>query len=160
MQLNNVVLPAPFGPINPTISHSSTLSETLSRASRPPKRMEMPSSSSTDMGTARFRGVFLVVEAERATGEPAADGSDNLAQSTRIHDECLQEQYRADEAGDVVLVVDVPAAAVDGVEEPVEERIQETEERGRDDSARAGAKSADDDHHEEDQRQPEPVGVD
>src|SRR4051794_12489761 len=160
MQLNNVVLPAPFGPINPTISHSSTLRETLSRASRPPKRMEMLSSSSTDMGTARIRGVLLVMEAERTSSQPAADRSDDLAEPTRIHDECLQQQYRPDEAGDVVLVVDVPAAAMDGAEEPVEEWVQEAEERRRDDGARAGAESADDNHHEEDQRQPEPVGVD
>src|SRR3954467_7039187 len=133
MQLKRVVLPAPFGPINPTISHSSTLSETSSRASRPPKRMEMPSSSSTDMGTACVSGVLLVMEAERTAGEPAADGSDNLSEPTRIHDECLQQQYRADETRDVVLVVDVPTAAVDGAEEPVEKRVQQAEERRRDD---------------------------
>src|SRR5688500_4465236 len=40
MQLNNVVLPAPFGPMSPTISHSSTLMSMESSACNPPKRME------------------------------------------------------------------------------------------------------------------------
>src|SRR5262245_16206322 len=39
MQLNSVVLPAPLGPMSPTISPASTLSETSRLASRPPKRL-------------------------------------------------------------------------------------------------------------------------
>ena len=40
--LNNVVLPAPLGPISPTISPAPTLSETSESAFKPPKRLEMP----------------------------------------------------------------------------------------------------------------------
>src|SRR5919197_4230037 len=39
MQLNRVVLPAPFGPMSPTISPLSMSSETLLLAVRPPKRL-------------------------------------------------------------------------------------------------------------------------
>src|ERR1043166_7917252 len=39
MQLNSVVLPAPFGPMSPTISPGSMASDTSRFASRPPKRL-------------------------------------------------------------------------------------------------------------------------
>src|SRR5207247_11339498 len=39
MQLNSVVLPAPFGPMRPTISPGSMASDTSRLASRPPKRL-------------------------------------------------------------------------------------------------------------------------
>src|SRR5712664_759548 len=38
MQLKRLVLPAPFGPINPTIWPSMMSNETLSSAATPPKR--------------------------------------------------------------------------------------------------------------------------
>ena len=43
MQLNSVVLPAPFGPIRPQIAPGATLNVTSSRAVTPPKRIETPS---------------------------------------------------------------------------------------------------------------------
>src|SRR4051794_6691796 len=144
MQLKSVVLPAPLGPIRPTISHSSTLSETSSSACRPPKRIDTLSSSSTDIATACVRFMCLVVHGETVPGQPSTDRSNDLADAARVHDECLQKQHRADEAGHIVLVVDVPTAAVDGVEEPVEERVQQAEESRRDDDAGARAQAADD----------------
>src|SRR5258707_952890 len=39
MQLNSVVLPAPLGPMSPTISRGSMVSETSRFATRPPKRL-------------------------------------------------------------------------------------------------------------------------
>src|SRR5579859_8237510 len=39
MQLKSVVLPAPFGPINPTIERSATSNETSEFAARPPKNL-------------------------------------------------------------------------------------------------------------------------
>src|SRR5207245_10644077 len=39
MQLNSVVLPAPLGPMRPTISPASMASETSRFAARPPKRL-------------------------------------------------------------------------------------------------------------------------
>src|SRR6185503_15124675 len=48
MTLNNVVLPAPLGPISPTTSVSPTLKLTLETAVKPPKRLlTLLSSSST-----------------------------------------------------------------------------------------------------------------
>src|SRR5438093_11270559 len=47
MTLNAVVLPAPFGPIRPAIWPRSTENETSSRATTPPNRREMFSSSSS-----------------------------------------------------------------------------------------------------------------
>ena len=46
MQLNSVVLPAPFGPITPSTSPPATPSETLSSAVIPPKRTVTPCTAS------------------------------------------------------------------------------------------------------------------
>ena len=46
MQLNSVVLPAPFGPIRPQIAPGATLNVTFSRAVTPPKRIDTPSTDS------------------------------------------------------------------------------------------------------------------
>src|SRR4051812_22046031 len=103
MQLKSVVLPAPLGPIRPTISHSSTLSETSSSACKPPKRIDTLSSSSTDMATACIRFVCIVVHGEPVPGQPSTDGPNDLAEASRIHDECLKKQHSADETRHVVL---------------------------------------------------------
>src|SRR5580704_5473427 len=42
MQLNKLVLPAPFGPINPTICPLAISKETSSSAATPPKRTLTP----------------------------------------------------------------------------------------------------------------------
>src|SRR3954469_20229985 len=47
MTLNNVVLPAPFGPIRPVMRPASAARLTLSRARRPPKRTLTSSTRST-----------------------------------------------------------------------------------------------------------------
>src|SRR5438046_9642550 len=53
MQLNTVVLPAPFGPIRAVIAPRPALKETLLMATSPPKRMLRCSTRSTG---ARFDG--------------------------------------------------------------------------------------------------------
>src|ERR1700688_903808 len=45
MQLNMVVLPAPFGPTRPTASPAATASDTSFSAAIPPKRMEIERAS-------------------------------------------------------------------------------------------------------------------
>src|SRR5580704_16095000 len=45
--LKRVVLPAPFGPMTPTIWLARTFSETPSRATTPSKRTSIPATSST-----------------------------------------------------------------------------------------------------------------
>src|SRR3954453_23087050 len=99
MQLKSVVLPARFGPMRPTISHSFTLSEASSSAARQPKRIEMLSSSNTDMSTARVRRMLVVVEGEPSAGEPSPDRADPLAEPAGVHDHRLQQQYGTDQSG-------------------------------------------------------------
>src|SRR5256885_9659813 len=48
--LNVVVLPAPFGPMMPTISNSPTVMLTSRAACTPPNRMDSSRASSTDIG--------------------------------------------------------------------------------------------------------------
>src|SRR5262247_2268906 len=56
MQLNSVVLPAPLGPISPTISPASMVSDTSRLASRPPKRfVEASRLSSAGIALGRHR---------------------------------------------------------------------------------------------------------
>ena len=46
MQLNSVVLPAPFGPTSPTASPAATDSDTSRNAANPPKLIDTPLASS------------------------------------------------------------------------------------------------------------------
>src|SRR5881397_2766387 len=108
MQLKAVVLPAPLGPIRPTISHSSTDRFSPSMAVSPPKRMVRSRTSST--GTAPVHRAdaavaIRVVQREPLTGEPAAERPDHLPEPTRVHDHRLEQQRRTDDVGDVELVV-------------------------------------------------------
>src|SRR3954471_6949244 len=122
MQLNAVVLPAPFGPIRPTISHSSTLRLMESIAVRPPKRMVRSWISSTDTGALHRTdtGVTVgVMERERLPAEPARERPNDLAQAARVEDDGLQQQHGADDVGDVEVVVAVEGAPAGRVGEPL-----------------------------------------
>src|SRR5436305_14560944 len=55
MALKAVVLPAPFGPISPTIEPSATSSETSSSATIPPNRSRAWSSASSGTPSARLQ---------------------------------------------------------------------------------------------------------
>ena len=52
MQLKQVVLPEPLGPMRPRISPGLTSKETPWRARKPPKRLVRPETVSTDAVTA------------------------------------------------------------------------------------------------------------
>src|SRR6185312_8066130 len=54
IMLTMVVLPAPFGPMRPVICPGSIASESSATASRPPKRLLMPSSRRELMGPPPF----------------------------------------------------------------------------------------------------------
>src|SRR3954470_23375788 len=113
MQLKAVVLPAPLGPIRPTISHSSTLRFRPSIAVRPPKRMVRSRTSSTDTGTLHLAcpGVAVgVVEGELRAAEPASERPDDLPEPAGVEDDGLQQQHCADDVRDVELVVAVERA--------------------------------------------------
>src|SRR5271170_5245321 len=73
---NKVVLPAPFGPIRAVMRPAWTLSETLSTASNPPKRLLTPStrSSGSAMGLFRpqeFQGSETLPRLEQQPGNAA-----------------------------------------------------------------------------------------
>src|SRR4051794_26721415 len=63
--LKNVVLPAPLGPISPTIAPSSIVKSTLLTATRPPKRLVNPWTTSRSVIGDRVRP-----ERRRAVGRP------------------------------------------------------------------------------------------
>src|SRR5438552_9423111 len=72
MQLNAVVLPAPLGPMSPTISYSSTCRLTSRSACRPPKRIESSTASRTGIDALRSRSAGQV-DVEALPLQPPAD---------------------------------------------------------------------------------------
>src|SRR3954469_8830913 len=86
MQLKIVVLPAPLGPMSPTISNSPTLMLTSRRACRPPNRMETSVVSRTGIDTLRARSRSHV-ETERSALEPTPDGRRDRSQPLRLEDQ-------------------------------------------------------------------------
>src|SRR5206468_9472912 len=110
MQLNAVVLPAPLGPISPTISHSSTFRFSPSIAVRPPKRMVRSRTSSTDTAALHRSDATVairVMQAELVAREPPRERPDHLAESTGVEDHGLPQQAGADGVRDVELVAAV-----------------------------------------------------
>src|SRR5262249_29581671 len=80
MTLNSVVLPAPLGPMIPTISPGAARSETWRTAVSPPKRLVTASSSSI-----AARGVQALTEpADQALGNEAHDDDEEAAVDDQI----------------------------------------------------------------------------
>src|SRR4051794_35642337 len=114
MQLKAVVLPAPLGPIRPTISNSLTVRVRSCSACSPPKRIDRSVTSSTDTGALHRcgTGIRVVVELEPVTGHPARDRPHGGPQASRVEDEGLEEEQRTDEGREVAgLHVGVVVAA-------------------------------------------------
>src|SRR3954451_13658944 len=161
MQLNAVVLPAPLGPISPTISHSSTLRLRLSIAVSPPKRMVRSRTSSTDTAALHRAspGVAVgVVKGELVSGEPSRERAHDLAETARVQDDGLQQQRRSDDVGDVELVVAVERAPVHLAGGPLQQRADRADQReedGRTNAAAAIGQATDDDHDDEGDREVE-----
>src|SRR5580692_12045233 len=89
---NKVVLPAPFGPIRAVMRPDWTLSETLSTASNPPKRLLTPStrSSGSAMGLfrlQRFHGGETLPCLEQQPGNAARGESHNENEDAAVDDE-------------------------------------------------------------------------
>src|SRR5688572_28921480 len=104
MQLNAVVLPAPLGPMRPTISYSLTSRLTSWRACRPPKRIDRSRTSSTDTGALHRSGPGLlarvqhVVHVERLAGQPVEVRLELLRETAgELHDR-EQQAERAEQA--------------------------------------------------------------
>src|SRR5947207_3308957 len=96
MMLKVVVLPAPLGPMTPTISHSLACRVTLRAACTPPKRMEQPRTSSTDIAHPHF-GFVGVLEAEPPAPQPALQRPDLLAHPAGMTGKGEQQQHRPDD---------------------------------------------------------------
>src|SRR5882672_5079534 len=121
MMLKVVVLPAPLGPMTPTISHSPARRLTSRAACTPPKRIEQPFTSSTDIAHPHL-GVVGVLEAEPPAPQPALDGPDLLAHPARVAGEGEEQQHRPDDDGGVLLGQHLePGDAEPATEELVEE---------------------------------------
>src|SRR3954452_14613730 len=103
MQLKIVVLPAPFGPMSPTISNSPTLIETSRSACRPPKLMDTSWVSRTGIDALRA-GAAAGVHAETAPLEPAPDGRSDRAQTLGLEDQREDGEDARDDLYDVAGV--------------------------------------------------------
>src|ERR1700758_510377 len=145
MQLNAVVLPAPLGPISPTISYSFTSSVRSDSACRPPNRIDRSLTSSTDTGALhRGRaGLGRRMELEAMARHPARDGLELRTDPASVEQQRLQEEQGADQTGQPFLprpVVAVQHRYVNEdvvhptqAEELVQQLAQQAEERARDD---------------------------
>src|SRR4051794_39628632 len=105
MQLKQVVLPAPLGPMRPTISNSSTSKATSSSACRPPKRIDRSMASRTGIGLFGARPA-AGVQLEALTLEPTTDGRSDRAQAFRLEDHGENGEHarqRRDDEDGVVL---------------------------------------------------------
>src|SRR5439155_18678266 len=100
MQLNSVVLPAPLGPMRPTISPASMASETSRFAARPPKRLVEDSTRSRRGHALRRRRASWAKPAgprqrEQAGGTERRDDDDDEAVHDQI-DAAAGERPRAE----------------------------------------------------------------
>src|SRR5687768_15250159 len=146
MMLNVVVLPAPLGPMTPTISHSPARSVTSRAAWTPPKRMEQPRTSSTDIAHPHFRLVG-VLEAEPPAAQPALQRQDLLAHAAGMARQREQQEHGADHDRGVLLRQEFERGDVEAVAEQLLEEVgHEPEESGADDHARPVPQAPDDGH--------------
>ena len=74
-RLKQVVLPAPFGPIRPTISPVSTMRLRLLTAARPPKRFDRSRASSSGMRQATGLGGVRADSVHDARSPPSLAGN-------------------------------------------------------------------------------------
>src|SRR6266704_3573313 len=111
MQLKHVVLPAPLGPMSPTISNSSTLTLTSSSACSPPKRIDSSSASRTGIDALRPRPAGEV-DVEALSLQPPPDRCRERAEALGLedqrHDGEHTRQGRDDEDGVVLEEADRP----------------------------------------------------
>src|SRR5580693_4244366 len=98
---NKVVLPAPFGPIRAVMRPAWILSETLSTASNPPKRLLTPStrSSGSAMGLFRlegFHGGETLPRFAKQTGNAARGESHDQDKNAAVDDQIEPRRVAGD----------------------------------------------------------------
>src|SRR5712691_6195453 len=128
--LNVVVLPAPLGPMTPTISHSPARRLTSRAACTPPKRMEQPRTSSTDIAHLDF-GVVGVLEAEPPAPQPALQRADLLPPPAGVASQREQQPHRSDPDRDVLLRQRLEPRHAEAVLEDLLEEVADEGEEGR-----------------------------
>src|SRR5436305_6008063 len=95
--LNVVVLPAPFGPMMPTISNSPTVMLTSRAACTPPNRMDRSRASSTDIGDHHLlHATGRPVEA--LARDPELDGLDELTDAAGQSGQHDEQEHGPDDA--------------------------------------------------------------
>src|SRR6266545_1450150 len=108
-QLNSVVLPAPLGPMSPTICPSPTSNATLSRATMPPNRTVRSRTARIvrDLGTPTRMGrqpplpeVFLFAS---VLADPPAEHEEEIAQPVEVAQRPLRDRLHARERQQVAL---------------------------------------------------------
>src|SRR3954453_7035615 len=105
MQLKHVVLPAPLGPMRPTISNRATCRPTSRRAWSPPKRIDRSTASRTGIDTLGARPT-AGVHVESLTLEPAPDRRRDRSQPLGLEDHRENGEdpgQRGDDVDGVVL---------------------------------------------------------
>src|SRR6187401_143649 len=104
---NNVVLPAPFGPISAVIWPASAVSDAWSTASRPPKRLETFSTRSRGSVTAtpRCSGQSAAQVGEDSGDAARREGNDNNQHAT-VDDEIEARRAAGHELGQLAQRLD------------------------------------------------------
>src|SRR5581483_505568 len=125
-----VVLPAPLGPMTPTISHSPALRLTSRAAWTPPKRIEQRCTSSTDIAHPHF-ALRRVPEGEPAAPQPALQRTDLLSDATRMPGERVEQEDGPDDDRDVLLRQHLQAGHGQPALEQLVEEVADQREEGR-----------------------------
>src|SRR5215210_5285866 len=129
MMLKVVVLPAPLGPMTPTISHSPACRLTFLAACTPPNRMEQPRTSSTDIAHPHF-GLVGVFEAEPPAPQPALQRPDLLPHPAGMAGQGEEQEQWPDDEGGVLLGQCLHPRDLEAVlEQGVEDLAYDGEER-------------------------------
>src|SRR3954467_8097525 len=116
MQLKIVVLPAPLGPMSPTISNSPTLTLTSRSAWRPPKRMLTSRVSRTGIDALRARPRSHV-KTEASALEPSPDRCGDRSEPLRLEDQRDDGEDARDDLDDIAGIGLQPARQPQAAEE-------------------------------------------
>src|SRR5688500_9555134 len=135
MMLNVVVFPAPLGPITPTISHSPARSVTSLAACTPPKRIEQPRASSTDiahpLSASGDRGVVGVLQAEAAAPQRALERPDLLTHAAGMAGQGEPQRHRSDDDRGVLLGQRLEPPDLEAVLEELVEQVTDQRKESR-----------------------------
>src|SRR5919108_1170676 len=156
MMLKAVVLPAPLGPMTPTISHSPTKMLTSEFARTPPNVIDALTTSSTDIGH-QYLSQAAILRVEALADQPLRDRTDLLPDAAGEDRERQEQQQGAEDEGrstgrQLGKAGDIAQGGLDA-RDVLDEIPRECEERRPDHNARAALQTADHRHDHKDQRE-------